>query len=191
MDQGKNNTFARMLARRQRDLKKSGKGCSSRPPITTPLIKPIMQTPPVNLEVQTIVSARPGDAARKVEAIPISFGPTQKKKKNKQKAAWEPLVSSKCNKRNLPEGPPLSGLLDPNAWVVRRIHLTFSLRRRNFSRAWPKRRPQTWPMNWPLGPVFAWPMQVTWRRLWPPQSFKLFRRSSTRLLSQTKSLPSG
>ncbi|KOM54399.1 hypothetical protein LR48_Vigan10g029100 [Vigna angularis] len=79
MDQGNNNTFSRMMARKQEELKKYGEGCSSRSPITPNPV--IVQNPPIDLEVQTAAFAR------QAETIPISSAPTQKKKKNKRKAA--------------------------------------------------------------------------------------------------------
>ncbi|KOM35507.1 hypothetical protein LR48_Vigan02g165700 [Vigna angularis] len=56
MDQGRSNTFACMMARKQEELKKFGEGCSFCPPITA---KPaIVQTPPVNLETIIVVKGK-------------------------------------------------------------------------------------------------------------------------------------
>ncbi|KOM29070.1 hypothetical protein LR48_Vigan632s000500 [Vigna angularis] len=88
MDQGKNNTFARMMARNQEEQKKSGEGCFYHPLITP---KPtVMQTPPVDLEIQAATSA-----SHPAEAIPISSAQTPKKKKNKRKVAREEKEYSK------------------------------------------------------------------------------------------------
>ncbi|KOM37851.1 hypothetical protein LR48_Vigan03g123300 [Vigna angularis] len=58
------------------------------------------------------------------KTIPIPSILTQKKK-SKRKAAREPLVFYKRSKRALPEGPPLSGSLDPNIWMDQ--HVQFNL----------------------------------------------------------------
>ncbi|KOM28363.1 hypothetical protein LR48_Vigan538s000100 [Vigna angularis] len=129
MDPTKSSTFARLFALMRGDLKKSGKGTLSRAPITPSPPKPIAQAQqaqpqPTVLKAQTTAFASPATAAVKkvVEVIHIFSDPIQKKKKNKRKAAREPSVSSKCSRRALPNGPPLSGSLDPSLWVAKRIH---------------------------------------------------------------------
>ncbi|KOM58054.1 hypothetical protein LR48_Vigan11g108700 [Vigna angularis] len=78
---------------------------------------PIQKAPPPLLAAEVPLpksTRRPADKAPQSEPIP--------KKKGKRKVVRESFAESKRAKRTLPDGPPLSGPLSPNSWVVKRIH---------------------------------------------------------------------
>ncbi|KOM43704.1 hypothetical protein LR48_Vigan05g130900 [Vigna angularis] len=118
--------------------KKFGEGTSSHAPLTTIAPKPSVPTqrthpPPTIPEVPTPNSTSSPTAAKKVvEAIHLSFNPTQKKKKNKRKVIREPFISSKRRKRALPNGPPFFGSLDTSSWVAKRIHFDLFVEEKHF-----------------------------------------------------------
>ncbi|KOM55958.1 hypothetical protein LR48_Vigan10g185000 [Vigna angularis] len=119
MDKGASSTFARIMASKQTELKKS---------------VPPTQPPPPNLEAQTTALTRPTIVAIKkvVEAIHIFSDLTQKKKKNKRKAARELSVSSKRSRRALPNSAPLSGPVDPSLWVAKHIDFDLFIEEKGF-----------------------------------------------------------
>ncbi|KOM48277.1 hypothetical protein LR48_Vigan07g198100 [Vigna angularis] len=113
MDPSRNNTFARLFAQRGGNVRKPGGSASPAPsavaqPTTSHNIQKTL-TPP------TVVEVPPQ------QAFPAPPPEAERKKKGKRKAAKETSVESKRSKKHLPDGPPLTRLLNPDVWVAKRL----------------------------------------------------------------------